>query len=177
MEDFRRVTHLWLIGGTQDIFECEIPPTDRGTTKADCHKHNLIDLTTDRVIGTVLDATADVDADGEALIATGTTTFTIADQGTLTIRGRGTIQPVKFGTPQFKWTSRGLPDQPVTPITHIAGIFPNDPRENMVLSGTGIYEGAQGRFALFGALDLSQSEQGQATFNCIYKIDLKIPRR
>lgn len=176
MENYREVNHLWLIGGTQDIFECEIPPTDRGSTKADCHNHNLIDLTTDRVIGTVLDATTDVDADGEALVATGTTTFTITGQGTLTIRGRGTIQPVKFGTPEFKWISRGLPNQPATPISHIAGIFPN-PGENMILSGTGIYEGAQGTFALFGALDLSQSAQGRATFNCIYKIDLKIPRR
>ena len=176
---FREVSLLWFIGGTQPYIECEVPETELGSTQASCHEHELLDLKRDRVIGTALDATNDVFATGDdALYATGTTTFEVSAGrfagSTLQVRGIGTIQPTVVGSPHFEWKSRAMVSEQ-TPISHIAGIFPN-PGENMVLKGTGVFKGATGTFALFGGLDLA-SDPTAGTFNCIYKIDLKIPRR
>ncbi len=178
-EEFVEISLLWYIGGTKPYFECEVPETELGTTLASCHEHELLNLRTDRVIGTAIDATADVFPTGDdALYGTGTTTFTITDGAlagsTLVVRGTGTIQPTVTGNPVFEWTSRDTA-YPASPISHIAGIFP-DPDQNMVLEATGLLEGATGTFALFGGLDLV-SDPDQGSFNCIYKIDLKIPVR
>jgi len=177
-DGFREISMLWYIGGTQEYFACEVPITDLGTTEASCHEHLLLDLRRDRVIGTALDATADVFAVGDALYATGTTTFELTAGpfagSTLQVRGTGTIQPTIVGNPHFEWKSRAV-DGKQTPISHIAGIFP-DPDQNMVLDGTGVFEGATGTFALFGGLDVA-SDPDAGSFNCIFKIDLKLPRR
>lgn len=175
---FREVSLLWYIGGTHPYFDCEVPATELGSTEASCHQHELLDLKRDRVIGTAVDATTDLfPAGDDALYATGTTTFQVTAGrfagSTLQVRGTGTIQPMVVGDPSFEWKSRALASQN-TPISHIAGIYP-EPGENMVLKGTGVFKGATGTFALFGGLDIA-SDPAAGTFNCIYKIDLKIPR-
>ena len=172
----KELSFLWYIGGTHDLFECEVPPTETGATVASCHQHQLLDLRTDQVIGYALDATTDVGVDGDALFATGTTTFHITRGryrgSVLQVRGTGTIQATVVGDPHFEMTSRSV-EYDETPITHIAGIFP-DPDDNQVLDASGAFEGAEGVFALFGGLDLSEADR--ATFNCIFKIDIEVPR-
>jgi len=157
-----RLEMLLLINGIKNTYECAIPGTDRGTVTATCHDHDVIDLKTNRIIGSAVDATADVDQIDAGLVATGTTFFKLKN-GSFVIRARGTIQPVLYGDPVLNGS----------PVTHIAGIFPQA-GDNHVLSGTGVYKNATGTFSLLGAIDLSNSAEGQAAFNCIYKINLTL---
>ena len=156
------VQFLWLLDGIRNTYECGVPETDEGTTVATCHDHEIIDLRTNRIIGTATDATADVSAVDGGLVATGTTFFRLP-QGNLTIRGRGTIQPMLEGNPMLD----------NSPVTHIAGIFP-EPGANDVLGGTGAFEGAKGTFGLLGALDLTNAAQGQSKFHCVYLFNLQL---
>lgn len=151
---------FWLLNGTQEIYECEIPPTDLGTTTASCHDHDIINLRNDRRVGVATDASADVEVSGDGLVATGTTFFSLP-QGDLTLRGTGTIQSVLTGAPIIDGH----------PVTHIAGIFPNA-GDNMVLEGSGVFEGATGTFTLLGALDLSRP--GLNSFHCVFEIKLTV---
>ena len=167
-EDTVNVRYLWLLNGIRNTYECEIPPTDQGTTVANCHDHEIIDLKSGEILGMATDATADATMEGTAIVATGTTTFRLP-QGTLIIRNRGVIQPMTPGG--------GTPTYERSPVTHIAGIFPDDPDENNVIGGTGIFRNATGNFALLGALDLTNSASGQAKFHCVYFMDLKLDRR
>lgn len=153
---------LLLIDGRKNVYECEIPATDLGTTIASCHDHDVIDLKTGKVIGTATDATADVEAIGDGLVATGTTFFHLK-HGAFTLRGRGTIQPTLVGQPVLANAT----------VTHIAGIFPNE-GDNQVLEGTGKYAHATGTFSLLGALDLSQATEGILTFHCVFSIALDL---
>lgn len=163
-DDKKHVNLLWLINGTKNSYTCEIPPTDLGTTEATCHDHDIINLKTGQIIGTATDATADVVPANGGLVGTGTTFFHLP-QGTLVVRGTGTIQPVLHGNPQLDGH----------PVTHIAGIFP-EPNANNVLSGTGVFEGTEGTFVLLGALDLTNAAQGLASYHCLYDMDLKMDR-
>ena len=164
-DDKKHVNLLWLINGTKNSYTCEIPPTDLGTTEATCHDHDIINLKTGRIIGTATDATADVMPTSEGLVGTGTTFFHLP-QGSLVVRGTGTIQPVLHGNPQLDGH----------PVTHIAGIFP-EPHDNNVLNGTGVFEGTEGTFVLLGALDLTNAAQGQGSYHCLYDMDLKMDRK
>ncbi len=101
---------------------------------------------------------------GEGLIATGTTFFELP-HGDLVVRGTGTIQPTI--------PAAGSPVLNGVPVTHIAGIYPQE-NENNVLSGSGLYENASGTFALFGALDLSTVNEGYNVFNCVFFINLQL---
>ena len=159
-----RLQMLLLLNGIKNTYECSIPATDRGTVIATCHDHDVIDLRTNRIIGTAVDATADVDAVDSGFVATGTTFFYLKN-GSFVIRARGSIQPVLEGAPVLDGS----------PVTHIAGIFPQS-GENHVLSGTGVFRRATGTFNLLGALDLTNSSKGQSAFNCIYTINLHLNR-
>lgn len=159
------VKYLWLLNGIRNTYDCDIPPTDQGTTIATCHDHEIIDLKTGQILGMATDATADVSQVGSALVATGTTTFRLP-QGTLIIRNSGVIQPMAPGG--------GSPTLDRSPVTHIAGIFPNDPDENNVVDGTGLFKNATGNFALLGALDLTNAAAGRSKFHCVYFMDLKL---
>lgn len=165
-EDKRLLNLLWLLDGIKNTYECEIPATDQGTTKATCHDHDIINLKTGRIIGTATDATADVVQVDTGLVGTGTTFFYLP-QGTLVIRGRGTIQPVLYGTPTLD----------NHPVTHIAGIFPNERGANNVLNGMGVFKKAEGSFSLLGALDLTNSASGQSAFHCVFFMDIKVDRK
>lgn len=162
------VRYLWLLNGIRNTYECEIPPTDMGTTIAGCHDHEIIDLKSNQILGVATDATADVSQVGDALIATGTTTFHLP-QGMLMIRGRGAIQPMP--------AEAGTPELDRSPMTHIAGIFPNHADENNVIGGTGLFKNARGTFGLLGALDLTNSGENQAKFHCVYFIDLELSKK
>jgi hypothetical protein len=157
---------LWLLNGIKNTYECEIPETDQGTTIATCHDHDIINLKTGQIIGTATDATADVVPADTGLVGTGTTFFHLP-QGTLVIRGTGSIQPVLHGTPTLD----------NHPVTHIAGIFPDAPQANNVLYGTGVFKNAEGSFSLLGALDLTHAAQGQSAFHCVYFMDIKVDRK
>ncbi len=171
----RTASFLWLLTGTEEVFPCDIPATEAGTTRAQCHRHQVLDLMTNKIVGTALDTSADVEVVGGGLTALGTTTFNIFGLGSLVVRGRGTIQPNLVKNAQFVWKSPALPGLQVTPITNIANISPTQPFQNMVLSGTGAFAGATGPFALFGALETSNPNR--QTFNCLFKVDLELPRR
>ena len=160
-----RVEMLLLLNGIKNTYECSIPATDRGTVLATCHDHDVIDLRTNKIIGTAVDATADVDAVDSGFVATGTTSFYLKN-GSFVIRARGSIQPILEGAPVLDGS----------PVTHIAGIFPQA-GDNHVLSGTGVYRHASGTFNLLGALDLTNSSVGQSAFHCIYTINLDLNRR
>ena len=163
-KEYVKVQYLWLLDGLKDTYECEIPETDQGSTIANCHDHKIIDLNKNKIIGVATDATADVEVVGDGLVATGTTFFNLPE-GNLVIRGRGTIQPMLDGEPVLNRA----------PVTHIAGIFP-DEGENMVIDGTGIFRNATGTFGLLGALDLTDSANGQAQFNCVYFLNLLLEK-
>ena len=158
----QRLEMLLLLNGIKNTYECDIPTTDRGTVLATCHDHDVIDLKTNKIIGTAVDATADVDAVDSGFVATGTTFFHLKN-GSFVVRGRGSIQPILEGAPVLAGS----------PVTHIAGIFP-EVGDNHVLSGTGVYQNATGTFSLLGALDLTNSANGQSAFNCVYTINLTL---
>jgi hypothetical protein len=152
---------LLLLDGRKNTYDCEIPATDRGTTTASCADHDVIDLRTRKVIGVAVNTAADVDQVGDGFVATGTTFFRLKN-GTFTLRGRGTIQPVLEGKVFNN-----------APVTHFAEIFP-DLDEPQVLGGTGKYKDASGTFALLGALDLSKLQQREEQFHLVYFIKFNL---
>ncbi len=156
---------LLLLNGTRTSFECDIPATDRGTVVAMCHNHEVIDLKTNKIIGTATDATADVDEVNGGLVGTGTTFFHLKN-GSFVVRGRGTIQPLLVGN---------APVIAGNPVTHIAGIFPEQGETNILTElGSGKYKDATGTYILLGGIDLSKSDEGISTYHCIYEIDLDL---
>lgn len=158
----KHVQMLLLLNGIKNTYACSVPITDLGSVEATCHDHDIIDLRSNKIIGTATDATTDMAQVDGAFVATGTTFFRLP-YGELVVRGRGTIQPVAVEGPIMNGS----------PVTHIAGIFPQAGASN-VLYGTGIYANASGTFALLGALDLSNAGQGQMAFNCVFFIDLEL---
>lgn len=158
-----RSTMILLLNGIRNSYQCQIPATELGTVTASCHDHEVIDLATNRIVGWATDATADVTPTENGLVGTGTTFFHLT-HGDFVVRGTGSIQPVLYGSPV----------QSGSPVTHIAGIFPNN-GENNVLSelGTGRYQGAEGTFTLLGALDMTNAAQGQGAYHCMYFIYLE----
>lgn len=160
-----RENMLLLLTGIRRSYECEVPVTDRGSTTASCHDHEVIDLKTNKIIGYATDATIDVDQVGDGLVGTGTTFFYL-NEGTFVVRGRGSIQPVLYGDPIHNGS----------PATHIAGIFPDNGDDNILTSeGSGKFEGATGTFSLLGALDLTDAASGISAYYCVYIIDMEYP--
>ena len=175
----REQTFLFLLTGRQDVFQCDVPPTDLGTTTADCHHHDIVDLRTGKVIGSAIDSSTDAELVGEEIVVTGTTFFSI-EKGPfkgakLTLRGRGAIAPHPVPNVEFAFAGIDLPVEKA-PITHFAAITPIAGVDNNVLEASGRLQGARGTFALWGQLDLSQLPDN-AAFNCIYNIRLNLPRR
>lgn len=175
----RKQTFLFVLTGRQDIFQCDVPPTDLGTTTADCHHHDIVDLRTGKVIGSAIDSSTDAELVGNQIVVTGTTFFSI-EKGPfkgakLTLRGRGAIAPHPIPNVELAFAGIDLPVDKV-PITHFAAITPIKGVDNNVLEASGKLRGAQGTFALWGQLDLSQLPNNGA-FNCIYNIQLDLPRR
>ncbi|MDQ2696816.1 MAG: hypothetical protein M3Z21_15850 [Pseudomonadota bacterium] len=156
------VEMLLLLKGLKNTYPCQIPATDQGTTSATCVDFDVIDLKTNRIVGTATDTTADVAPEGTGLVATGTTFFRFP-QGTLVVRGRGSIQPTLVGPAILNRAQ----------ITHIAGIFPPSADANAVLSGTGRYRNATGSLVLLGALNLDNAPV-QEQFFCLFLLRLNL---
>jgi hypothetical protein len=87
----------------------------------------------------------------------GTTTFHLPG-GTLTSRGSTTVQPI-------------LTDPIETPITHVTGAVP-DAGANSIIGGTGRFANATGSVRLSGAVNLSNLDNGEITFDCVFAINL-----
>lgn len=123
---------------------------------ATCFDVDLVNVTTNTVIGTATDCLSDITPVGVGLKLVGTTIFNLPG-GTLMTRGMTTVQPVLQDTV----TIHGLE------ATHITGAAGSD---NAVLSGTGRFSGATGTVRLSGIVDLSVA--GQITFDCLFEVDL-----
>ena len=145
------------IRGT-DIGEMRMVPDIDGDGKddeANCFDVELVDLVTNKVIGTATDCLANVTMVGDGIALIGTTYFNF-EEGTIVSRGRTTVQPV---THDYKG------------ITHISGASPSG--ENDILNGTGIFEGATGSVRLSGLVDMSKAmSENKMTFDCIFVITL-----
>jgi len=136
----------------------EVPDIDGDgkPDKANCFDVDLIDPTTNLVIGTATDCLSKVTPVGDGLALIGTTYFNFKE-GTLVVRGKTSVQPKTHGS---------------EPSTHITGGIPS-PGANNVLYGTGIFEGATGSVRLSGAVNMSKfKDKGEISFDCIFIITL-----
>lgn len=137
---------------------------DGNPDPAFCWDLDMVDATTNRVIGRASDCFSPQNPEGTK--GFGTTYFHFP-QGTLVSRGKNTGQPVT-------WAPGMNPD--VDPdVTVITGAFPA-PGVNNILSGTGRFAGARGRVRLSGAVRI-HPDGVTVTFNCIFTIDLYGPRQ
>lgn len=176
------VSFLMILTGRTDVFQCEVPPTDKGTTVADCHTHSIYDLRTGKVIGVATDSsTDDVVVNGETVVV-GTTFFTFTEgpfKGSkIVTRGAGTIapQPVQNAFLRIPGLNPPSPAGKVDAFAAIPNVFGADGKPaNMVLSSSGKLAGAKGTIALWGQIDTSQLPKN-ANFNCMFSLDLKVPR-
>lgn len=140
--------------GTAVAQQRTIPQTPQGSTTANCFDLALVDVAKNEVIGTATDCLSDFGPDA----ITGTTIFHFRE-GTLTTRGRTTVQPI---------SSSALP----SPSTHITGSIPV-PNTNQVLSGTGKFRDKSATVRLSGAVNLMRlASHNEITFDCLFVIDL-----
>lgn len=151
-----------ILGGTGAAQARMVPDVDGdgNPDEATCWDANLIDPKTNLIVGTGSECLSFADLDGQGEKPVATTTFNFRN-GTLVQRGKISIQPVL-------WDPADNPD--VDPnVTVVTGAFPA-PGVNNILSGTGRFAGRQGRARLSGAA--YPREDGSATLNCIFIIDL-----
>jgi hypothetical protein len=126
-----------------------------------CFDVDLVDIRTNKVIGTASDCLLVLDpekGDGDGLRVEGTTIFNFP-QGTLITRGLTTVQPVLHGSEEF---------------SHITGAIPGA-SDNSVIAGTRRFEGMIGTSRLSGSVLMEPLPDGslQITFNCLFVIDLE----
>jgi len=135
---------------------------DGNPDPAFCWDLDLVDATTNRVIGAARDCFSPQNPEGTKGVGT---TYFYFPQGTLVSQGKNTGQPVT-------WDPSMYPD--VDPnVTVITGAFPA-PGVNNILSGTGRFAAARGRVRLSGAVR-PHPDGITLTFNCILVIDLYGP--
>jgi hypothetical protein len=121
---------------------------------AACFDLDLLELKTDRVIGTAVDCLSNINEVGDGLALTGTTFFHF-NEGTLVSRGLTSVQPVTHGSVNF---------------THITGAVP-EPTDDSVIWGDGRFSRAHGPVRLSGAVNLSRLvSHGEITFDCVFLI-------
>ena len=122
-----------------------------------CFDLEIVDLETGEVLGTATDCLSSITEVGDALTLEATTEFVFPD-GSITVRGLTTVQPILVGS---------------SPFTHGTSAAPGD-GENSILSGTGAYEGATGTARLSGLVALNPLEGGdlEITFDCIFVVNI-----
>lgn len=125
---------------------------------AACFDLDLVDIKTDRIIGSAIDCLSGISpsSSDDGVMLTGTTFFFFPG-GTLVSQGLTTVQPVLHGSPDF---------------THITGAVPS-PGDNGVIFGSGKFANVEGPVRLSGAVNLSALDSdGLITFDCVFIIDL-----
>ncbi len=133
-----------------------IPITNQGTVQGNCFTVPLLDLRTDKEIGTALECMSDVYTSNGGFATTATTYFHFAE-GILVSRLRATAQPIIEGSPL---------------MTHITGGIPA-PGDNQILYGTGKFKNAKGAVRLSGAVNMSNFGNNEIIFDCIFVINLQ----
>ncbi len=126
---------------------------------AACWDVDMFDAASGRKVGTATDCLSEftnAPGVGETFALTGTTTFNF-NNGSFSISGRITVQPVVEGSINF---------------THILGALPASDDVNGVVAGTGT--GAFTNFSanarLSGAVDLTNLGDGEIGFDCLFTI-------
>ncbi|TET99691.1 MAG: hypothetical protein E3J23_04290 [Candidatus Stahlbacteria bacterium] len=142
-----------------DVGETRMVPDIDGDGKLDeanCFDIEMVDLTTNKVIGTATDCLSNVKKVGDGLALVGTTYFNF-ENGTIVSRGNTSVQPA---THEYKG------------VTHITGAAPSG--GNDIISGTGEFEGATGSVRLSGMVDMSNTmDENIIKFDCIFVITLE----
>jgi hypothetical protein len=119
-----------------------IPPVaNTGTHEGNCFDVQLINVGTDKPIGTATRCFADINNVGPGMALTDTIFFRLPE-GAIVSRNRTTIQSTIEGSPT---------------ATHFAVAFP-DPYATTILpdAGSGIFRGVSGSARLAGVMDMSQ---------------------
>lgn len=146
------------LAGVGSMYRSAVPGFDE---EAMCFDVELIDMKTNKIVGSAKDCLSDVQPKGDGVGLTGTT-FIYLPQGSLTVRGRVSVQPVLEET-TLESGQR---------ITHITG---SSNTENGVIEGTGIYENRTGNVRLSGMVDMSNFEANEGdliAFDCLFVIHL-----
>jgi hypothetical protein len=137
-----------------------IPPIEvtRATSEGNCFDVDLVDVATDRDLGTATRCFTDVKTVNGGTVLTDTTFFRLRE-GTIVSRSRTTVQPVLDGSPDITHTATAIP----TPAT--ATILPD--------AGSGVFKGVPGTVRLAGAMDMRQfRERNELGFDDIAIIKL-----
>jgi hypothetical protein len=143
------------IGATRPI-----PPVEatKVTSEGNCFDVDLLDVVTDRSIGTATRCFTDINTVNGSMVLTDTTFFRLRE-GTIVSRSRTTVQPVLDGS---------------SDITHIATAIPT-PAATTILpdAGSGVFKGVPGTTRLAGAMDMRQfRERNEIAFDDIALIKL-----
>jgi len=137
-----------------------IPPIEATTTTSEgnCFNMDLLDLLTDKSIGTATRCFTDINTVNGGMVLTDTTFFRLRE-GTIVARSRATVQPSLDGSAD---------------VTHIAAAIPA-PAATTILpeAGSGVFKGVPGTTRLAGAMDMRQfRERNAIAFDDIYFIKL-----
>ena len=137
-----------------------IPPIEatRATSEGNCFDVDLLDVATDRSLGTATRCFTDVNTVNGGTVLTDTTFYRLRE-GTIVSRSRTTVQPVLDGSPD---------------VTHIAMAIPT-PAATTILpdAGSGVFKGVPGTTRLAGAMDMRQfRERNEMAFDDIAIIKL-----
>jgi hypothetical protein len=143
------------IGATRPIPSLE---GTRAPSEGNCFDMDLLDVLTDRRMGTATRCFTDVTTVNGGTMLTDTTFFRL-QEGTVVARSRTTVQPALDSSPD---------------VLHIATAIPA-PATTTILpeAGSGIFKGVPGTTRLTGAMDMRQCrERNEIAFDDIYLIKL-----
>lgn len=152
-----------VVGESLPSFEATVPDPDNvgGTIDALCYEVDLVNMVTQKSIGTATDCLSDITPTGGGVALIGTTFFNL-NSGTLVTQGRTTVQgavtPITTPNGQL--------------ITHITGASGTG---NAIIEGSGRFANATGTARLSGMVNLlnfSNSEGDTVAFDCLFVIDL-----
>jgi hypothetical protein len=157
--DHGRTLVVWLKGRAVGTTRA-IPSVDaaRAASEGNCFDVDLVDVATDRNLGTATRCFTDVNTVNGGTVLTDTTFFRLRE-GTIVSRSRTTVQPVLDGSPDVTHIATAIP----TPAT--ATILPD--------AGSGVFKGVPGTVRLAGAMDMRQfRERNELAFDDIAIIKL-----
>ena len=145
-----------------------VGPNANGLLDANCFEADIFDLKSGELLGTAEDCLSEIaagpdTASGSGVQLVGTTVFNLED-GRLVVQGLTSVQAVNWPTENNNVV-----------FTHITGAnSPNDAvlRGEGEFGSTGAYANASARVRLSGQVDLSQLDDGQITFDCIFVVDV-----